>query len=207
MEIFQPDTAANPAYQDKKPRTKAAFDAFVTDHLAEGDPLKGGRITVPFLRSEPRPMKSHPHVVDLVGSSYDSYIAQKGRACLSFFYMPTCPHCGEHQLLQWSQVTWDKDEEGKHLPETARLVCSKCKVDISDKQRQQMVNQGEWRPTSEFTGKRGYHLNGLASLFPPRKGYKTRLHQAVSQFLDSKHRGTESLKAWTNTFLAETWEE
>ena len=118
-----------------------------------------------------------------------------------------CPHCGEHQLLQWSQVTWDKDEEGKHLPETARLVCSKCKADISDKQRQQMVNQGEWRPTSEFTGKRGYHLNGLASLFPPRKGYKTRLHQAVSQFLDSKHRGTESLKAWTNTFLAETWEE
>lgn len=22
-------------------------------------------------------------------------IAKKGRACLSFFYMPTCPHCGE----------------------------------------------------------------------------------------------------------------
>ena len=103
MEIFQPDTAANPAYQDKKPRTKAAFDAFVTDHLAEGDPLKGGRITVPFLRSEPRPMKSHPHVVDLVGNTYDSYIAQKGRACLSFFYMPTCPHCGELEPV-WEEV-------------------------------------------------------------------------------------------------------
>ena len=33
------------------------------------------------------------------------------------------------------------------------------------------------------------------------------LHQAVAQFLDAKHRGTESIKAWTNTFLAETWEE
>ena len=44
-------------------------------------------------------------------------------------------------------------------------------------------------------------------MFPPRKGYKTRLHQAVAQFLDAKHRGIESLKAWTNTFLADTWEE
>jgi hypothetical protein len=65
-------TQANGIYQDKKPRTKAAFDAFVTDHLAEGDPLKGGRLTVPFLRSEQRAMKSHPHVVDLVGNTYDN---------------------------------------------------------------------------------------------------------------------------------------
>lgn len=59
-------------YQDNKPRTKQAFDAFVADHLAKGDPLKGGRLTVPFLRSEPRPMKNHAHVVDLVGNTYDS---------------------------------------------------------------------------------------------------------------------------------------
>ena len=51
MEIFMPDTGADTVYQDKKPKTKAAFDAFVTDHLATGDPLKGGRLTVPFLRS------------------------------------------------------------------------------------------------------------------------------------------------------------
>ena len=70
-----------------------------------------------------------------------------------------------------------------------------------------MVRQGEWRPTAPFNGKRGYHLNGLCSLFPPRKGFKTRLHQALAQFLDAKHRGTESIKAWTNTFLADTWEE
>ena len=48
-------------------------------------------------------MKSHPHVVDLVGNTYDSYIAQKGRACLSFFYMPTCPHCGELEPV-WEEV-------------------------------------------------------------------------------------------------------
>ena len=118
-----------------------------------------------------------------------------------------CPHCGEHQTLEWAQVTWDKDEDGKHLPETAHIVCTKCQKKITDKQREEMVRQGEWRPTAPFNGKRGYHLNGLCSLFPPRKGFKTRLHQAVAQFLDAKHRGTESIKAWTNTFLADTWEE
>lgn len=59
-------------YGDTKPRTKQAFDAFVSDHLAKGDPLKGGRLTVPYLRSEQRPMKNHAHVVDLVGNTYDS---------------------------------------------------------------------------------------------------------------------------------------
>ena len=118
-----------------------------------------------------------------------------------------CPHCGEFQVLTWDQVSWDKDEDGKHLPETAHLVCDKCQKDISDSEREGMIKLGEWRATAPFNGKRGYHLNGLCSLFPPRKGYKTRLHQAVAQFLDAKHRGIESLKAWTNTFLAETWEE
>ena len=118
-----------------------------------------------------------------------------------------CPHCGKHQTLEWAQVTWDKDEDGKHLPETAHLVCSECNKKITDKQREEMVCKGEWRATAPFSGKRGYHLNGLCSLFPPRKGFKTRLHQAVTQFLDAKHRGTESIKAWTNTFLADTWEE
>ena len=104
-------------------------------------------------------------------------------------------------------MTWDKDEDGKHLPETAHLLCTKCQKKINDEERVEMVKQGEWRPTAPFKGKRSYHLNGLCSLFPPRKGYKTRLHQAVAQFLDAKHRGIESLKAWTNTFLADTWEE
>lgn len=93
MEIFMPDPGANPDYQDRKPKTTKAFSAFAGDHLAKGDPLKGGRVTIPFLRSEPRPRKSHPAVVDLVGNNYDDYIRKKGRASLSFFYMPTCPHC------------------------------------------------------------------------------------------------------------------
>ena len=55
-----------------------------------------------------------------------------------------CPHCGEHQVLGWEQVTWEKDEEGKHLPETAHLLCTKCQKKINDEERVEMVKQGEW---------------------------------------------------------------
>jgi phage terminase large subunit GpA-like protein len=118
-----------------------------------------------------------------------------------------CPHCGQYQVLSWAQVKWDKDKDGKHLPETARMVCEKCEKDISDEQRREMVSQGEWRGTAPFTGKHGYHINGLVSLFPPKRGYKNRMHQAVAQFLDAKHLSVFGLQAWTNTFLAETWEQ
>ena len=118
-----------------------------------------------------------------------------------------CPHCEHSHTFEWSQVAWKKDEDGKHLAHTAHMVCPKCGGEITDEQRQQMILNGVWKPTAPFKGKRGYHLNGLHSLFPPRKGYKTRLHQAVAQFLDAKHRGIESQKAWCNTFLANTWEE
>ena len=119
---------ANPTYQDRKVKTSEAMSAFAGDHLAKGDPLKGGRITIPFLRSvrvfiaswcmrwssaqprfikpppspifmqENRPRKSHPHVVDLVGNNYDTFIGKKNRAVFSFFYMPTCPHCAGEPL-------------------------------------------------------------------------------------------------------------
>ena len=121
MEIFMPDPKANQAYQDRKVKSKEAMSAFTSDHLAKGDPLKGGRITIPYLRSEPRPMKSHPAVHDLVGTTYDDFIGVKGRACLSFFYMPTCPHCAELEP-HWESVATQLKELNKNRPEGAEEV-------------------------------------------------------------------------------------
>ena len=118
-----------------------------------------------------------------------------------------CPHCEEYQTLAWANVKWDKADDGSHLPETARMVCEHCGENINDEERRTMVANGEWRPTAAFSGKRGYHINGLVSLFPPKRGYQNRLHQAVAQFLDAKHSSVEGLKVWTNTFLAESFEQ
>lgn len=117
------------------------------------------------------------------------------------WYCP-CPRCGFEQVLKWSQVQWPKGE-----PEKAHYACESCSAELSDSERLAMVRAGHWKPTAPFRGKVGFHLPGIASPFPPRKGYKSRLHQMAEEFLESKHAGAMRLRTWTNTFLAETWEE
>jgi phage terminase large subunit GpA-like protein len=122
-----------------------------------------------------------------------------------------CPDCGEYQELKWMQLKWEKktfeNHTVEHYPETAHYECEKCGSKWDDAKRVQAVKSGEWRPTSKFNGKRGYHLSGIACTFPPQSGYKSRLHQMAQEFLDAKRGGPETLKSWTNTFLAETFED
>ena len=113
-----------------------------------------------------------------------------------------CPKCGEFQTLKWSQVRWDTDK-----PETARYVCSGCEAQWSDVDRVAALRRGEWRATAQFDGKRGYFINGIYSPFKSKRGFANRLHQMATEFLEAKRGGTEQLKTWTNTFLAETWQD
>lgn len=115
-----------------------------------------------------------------------------------------CPKCQAEQVLMWAQIKWP---EGK--PEEAYLECAdeKCGAKLTDEERKDMVRTGEWKPTKPFTGVRGYWLNGLNTLFGHQNGYVTMLHQFAKEFLDAKDGGSERVKTWTNTFLAETYEE
>lgn len=113
-----------------------------------------------------------------------------------------CPKCGEYQTLKWSQVRWT---EGKL--EEAHYVCIHCETVWTDKDRVEAIRKGEWRPTAPFKGKRGYFLNGIYSPFKAKRGFKTRLHQMASDHAEAKAGGREQLKTWTNTFLAETWDD
>lgn len=117
-----------------------------------------------------------------------------------YWFCP-CPKCKEFQTLKWQNLVWP---EGK--PEEAFIRCDKCNESIDDSGRVWMIKHGEWRATSDFNGKRGYHLNGMYSPFKHKRGYRNRLHQMAAQFLEAKAGGEETLKAWVNTFLAETWE-
>mgnify|MGYP003325282317 CR=1 FL=1 len=112
-----------------------------------------------------------------------------------------CPKCGAHQVLAWSQVEWP---EGN--PELAAVKCAKCFELLTDAERRAMVSAGEWRSTSEFKGVRGYWLNGLNTLMPAKKGFSNRLHQMVAEYIDAKETGEAAMMAWTNTFLAESYE-
>lgn len=121
------------------------------------------------------------------------------------FWFVACPECDKHQSLKWVNVRWEDED---HLGETYYECDNKlCKARWDDKTRIKVVRAGYWKATAPFRGIRGYHLNGIYSLFKPKKGYKTRLHQMAAEFLHAKKLGKSALKVWTNTFLAETWEE
>lgn len=120
-----------------------------------------------------------------------------------------CPKCGAFQHLKWSQIrcggmmgteiTRDAD------PNTAVYVCEVNGCEWDDSMRQQAVKAGEWRATAPFNGTRGYHLNGIYTLFRPKKPHKTRLAQMVSEFQKKWYSGEQTQKVWVNTFLSETW--
>jgi len=78
------------------------------------------------------------------------------------FWVP-CPDCGEHQILRWEQVRWDKDDAGNHRPETAHYVCEHCGVIWNDARRWAAVRLGEWRAGNPFAGIAGFHLNEIYS--------------------------------------------
>lgn len=120
-----------------------------------------------------------------------------------YWFCP-CQKCGKHQTLKWSQVVWPKDR-----PELARYICEfkECLHPHTDEERVRMVEAGEWRATAPFNGRRGYFLNGIASLSKPQRGCVSKLHQMARDFLRASRRGLEALRAWTNTFLCECFGE
>ncbi len=115
------------------------------------------------------------------------------------FWVP-CPHCGEHQVLDWEQVTWDgKGQDGADQhPATARYACAHCGVLWGDGERKAAIRAGEWRGAKPFKGHASYHLNELYSTF-------RRLRDIVKSYLDKI--ATDDVQTFVNVSLAQTWEE
>lgn len=113
------------------------------------------------------------------------------------FHIP-CPHCDSEIELKWSNVMWDKNNQGEHLPETARYVCQECGCEIDDGQKRVALRQGRWIASKPFTGHASYHLSELYSAF-------RRWRDIVRSFLEKK--ATNDLQSFVNVSLAETWEE
>lgn len=120
------------------------------------------------------------------------------------FYV-CCPHCGRAQPLRWSQVVWEKDSSGEHLPETARYLCEAedCGTLWSDGDRVAAIRNAEvmgagWKSEKPFRGHASYHLSELYSCF-------RKLRDIVQSFLDKK--AANDLQTFVNVSLAETWEE
>ena len=124
-----------------------------------------------------------------------------GNSTKKKFFVP-CPHCNEKQTLEWKGITWDKDKEGKHLPETAKYECKSCHQLIPESKKTWMLSHGTWISENPDADPKiqGFAINGLYSPV----GWRSWPEQ-VADFLKCKD-DKFLLKAWTNSF-GETWEE
>jgi phage terminase large subunit GpA-like protein len=165
------------------------------DNGAEGDPIALAFRRADNYRDSIQVLSSTPTVKGL--SRIEQWFEKTDKR---EWFVP-CLACETYQVLKWEQVIWPDKSTNE-----ARVKCGKCGVLHDDTARREMVMRGQWRSTAPFTGIRGYRLNGLASLFPAKKGFASRLHQMVSEYLDAKAGGEFTMQAWTNTFLAESYE-
>jgi phage terminase large subunit GpA-like protein len=114
-------------------------------------------------------------------------------------FMVPCPDCASEQFLKWAQVRWDKDERGRHRPETAHYVCEHCGSLWSDIERWDAIAQGHWQPTRKVDGVAGFHVPGMLSSW-------LSLTDIVKEFLAAR-KDPFLLQVWTNTVLGDPWEE
>lgn len=111
-----------------------------------------------------------------------------------------CPSCGEYQPLSWKQIDFDYDDD---LKKTVRVehACKECGALHGEFEwKYDYANKGKWVARKNNAKTRGFHLNELASTF-------SSWADIVHNFKEAKKGGTEMLKTWVNTSLAETWEE
>lgn len=130
---------------------------------------------------------------------------EKEKADIEKHYFVPCPHCGEFIELKFSQIRWPDDNEklsAADRAEFAQYICQECGSTINDSDKMEMLQKGEWRTVKEntkFTKTVAFWINTLYSPF-------TRFSQIAKAYLIAKD-DTEALHNFTNSWLAEPWED
>lgn len=123
-----------------------------------------------------------------------------------YYYVP-CPHCGEYIRLEWEQIKFDANDDGKmtnaERASTAMYFCQECGAAIDDREKINIIRRGEWRDEKKtYVGKPkrvSFHINALYSFF-------VSWTDIVQEFLDTKS-DPEALQNFINSWIAEPWED
>ncbi len=176
------------------------YDGFVANIGQEGDPgslfkkrtdAYGGRKKV-YMNSTPT-LKGLSHIEREFEQS------SQGQ-----FEVP-CPFCGHYQFLWFGEKEADyglKFSYNKaHEITDIYYECANCHQRVDEYHKTAMMAEGRYNHLYPDRKKRGFKVN---SLYSPA-GWLS-WSDVASEFLDAKD-NPEKLQVWTNTRLAETWEE
>ncbi len=184
------------------------IDAYPLDVDGEGDPVAlAEKRTSTFGRRKILKV-STPTTRDF-SRIEAAYLATDARR-----YQVPCPHCGAHQVLEWGSglphgLRWRKLDDGSPDLASVHYVCCSCGGEIEEHHKPAMLAGGTWQASRESSrpGRMtGYYLNAL---YAPLGwvGWADLVAQWHAATLAAKQGDVTKLKTFTNTVLAETWEE
>lgn len=110
------------------------------------------------------------------------------------FFVP-CHHCGDMAPITWARIQWPDKQRRE-----AYLICENCGGVHFEHDKPKLLAQGEWRKTAEGDGRTaGFHLSALYSPWETWAEIALEHGQVM--------RDPPRLQVWTNTKLAESWED
>jgi len=184
------------------------IDGYPLDVDGEGDPIKLAEARQSTFARRKRLLTSTPTTKDF--SRIESRFLASDRCR---FHVP-CPHCQELQPLEWGAdqahgVKWDRDPEGRALPETVRYVCRGCGAEIKEHHKPAMLAAGTW--VAEAPGAGAGRVRGfqLSSLYSPLGwlSWSTLVEEWGAAMTAARSGDVSLLRVFVNTRLAETFEE
>lgn len=114
-------------------------------------------------------------------------------------YHVPCPQCDHPQHLRWANLKWPK---GK--PKLAEYECESCARMMSSASKTQLLHDGQWLAEHPDRETAGFHLNALYAPY----GWVNSWAYLAEQWTRITHtRDLLQQKTFTNTNLAETWED
>lgn len=132
-------------------------------------------------------------------------------------YFIPCPCCGEFIDLHWSVkslrnpnknagIHWEIDEEGALVRGSVGYVCQACDDKFDDKNKNQLLLSGMWKPTAKAS-RDGYYSYHISSLYAPT--YMFDWEDYVYKFLEANPKGQprieEKYQTFVNLVLGETY--
>lgn len=176
-------------------------DAYPPSAGAEGDPISLGMKRSEYFWNRKIIAGSTPLVA---GSSRIEEMFEAGDR--RRYYVP-CPECGHMDFLRFRKRAGDEDERGHRMrwdddPASACFECSANGCVIEERHKRAMLEAGEWRADGVFSGHASFHLWAAYSLSPGATW-----GQIAARFLEATRGGSEKLRAFVNTDLAETWKD
>ena len=125
-----------------------------------------------------------------------SIIAKKYEDSDQRIFETPCTECGQVFEMLWEHLAWRRGE-----PESVRLVCPHCHVEIEERYKPAMIEQGEWRATRpHINDHAGFRLNSLMSQFA-----NASWANLVKEYELAEKNGALEMQTFQNTVLGRVW--